>query len=224
MRRWSRSSFIVLWPLALVAVAACGSNDSSSGRPTVVATTAILGAVVSDAVGDAADVVVLVPNGVDPHDWEPSAKDVEAINGADLVVANGLGLEEKLVETLESAEKDGVRVFRATDHIDALDGDPHGRLVEARRAPLGPPDLHDQDRMAACGQFGAAVGEGENEGAIQPQRRQGMTAVVDRRAVAKHRRDMAADGIGDLPCHPAAAGHDRHRGRGECFEHDAGAP
>ncbi len=125
MRRWSRSSFLVLSPLALVAVAACGSNDSSSGRPTVVATTAILGAVVSDAVGDAADVVVLVPNGVDPHDWEPSAKDVEAINGADLVVANGLGLEEKLVETLESAEKDGVRVFRATDHVDALDGDPH---------------------------------------------------------------------------------------------------
>jgi ABC-type Zn uptake system ZnuABC Zn-binding protein ZnuA len=64
----------------------------------VVVTTSILGAVVSDVVGEAADVTVLVPNGTDPHDWEPSAKDVEAIGQADLVVSNGLDLEEKLVQ------------------------------------------------------------------------------------------------------------------------------
>jgi len=32
-------------------------------------------------------------NGLDPHEWEPSAKDIETINNADLVVENGLGLE-----------------------------------------------------------------------------------------------------------------------------------
>ena len=110
---------------SLLGLAACGSDDATSGRVTVVATTAVLGAVVSDVVGEAADVVVLIPNGLDPHDWEPSAKDVEAINKADLVVANGLDLEEKLIDTLEAAEGDGVRVFHATDHIVALDGDPH---------------------------------------------------------------------------------------------------
>lgn len=117
---------LLLLPLSFVGLTACGSDETTSARKTVVATTAILGAVVSDVVGDAADVVVLVPNGTDPHDWEPSAKDVEAINDADLVVANGLDLEEKLVDTLENAERDGVRVFHATDHIDALDGETHG--------------------------------------------------------------------------------------------------
>ncbi|MEY4225231.1 MAG: hypothetical protein RIS33_2165, partial [Actinomycetota bacterium] len=105
---------------ALVLAVGCGSEDSSSPRPSVVVTTSILGAVVSDVVGEAAEVTVLVPNGTDPHDWEPSAKDVEAIGQADLVVSNGLDLEEKLVETLESAEADGVRVFHATDHIEPL--------------------------------------------------------------------------------------------------------
>lgn len=125
MRRSPSRSLLALVPLSLVGLTACGSDDTTSGRPTVVTTTAILGAVVSDVVGDAAEVVVLVPNGVDPHDWEPSAQDIESLNQADLVVANGLDLEEKLVEALDSAESSGAPVFHATDHIEPLEGDPH---------------------------------------------------------------------------------------------------
>ena len=125
MRRFPPRSLLALVPLSLVGLTACGSDDTTSGRPTVVTTTAILGAVVSDVVGDAAEVVVLVPNGVDPHDWEPSAQDIESLNQADLVVANGLDLEEKLVEALDAAESSGTRVFHATDHIEPLEGDPH---------------------------------------------------------------------------------------------------
>ena len=59
-----------------------------------------------------------MPNGVDPHDWQPSAKDVEAIGEADLVVANGLDLEEALHDVLAEAEDAGVPVFRAAEHVD----------------------------------------------------------------------------------------------------------
>ena len=66
-----------------------------------------------------------MPNGADPHDWEPSAKDIETLNEAALVVANGLDLEAGLVETLEAAEADGVPVFHATDHIEVLEAGHH---------------------------------------------------------------------------------------------------
>lgn len=89
----------------------------SADRPSVVVTYSILGAVVSDVVGDAADVVVLMPNGVDPHEWEPSAKDIELLNNADLVVTNGLGLEAGLDDVLQQATDDNVKIFVATDHI-----------------------------------------------------------------------------------------------------------
>jgi zinc/manganese transport system substrate-binding protein len=82
-----------------------------------VVTTSILGAVVSDLVGDRASVSVLMGNGVDPHDWAPSAQDLESIYGADLVVANGLDLEEGLHDALATARADGLPVFEATDHI-----------------------------------------------------------------------------------------------------------
>jgi zinc/manganese transport system substrate-binding protein len=77
----------------------------------------VLGSVVGDLVGDRAGVTVLMANGVDPHDWTPSAKDLERVMNADLVVTNGLGLEASLEKTLAEAERSGVSVFRATDHI-----------------------------------------------------------------------------------------------------------
>jgi zinc/manganese transport system substrate-binding protein len=110
--------------VALVATACGSSGDDSAGppddgdAPTIVVTHAVLGAAVADLVGDAAEVEVVMPNGIDPHDFQPSAREIAAVGGADLVVANGLDLEEGLTDALEQAEADGVPVFYATDHVD----------------------------------------------------------------------------------------------------------
>ena len=39
------------------------------------------------------DATLLVPVGVEPHDWEPTIKDVQKIQSSDLVIINGLGFE-----------------------------------------------------------------------------------------------------------------------------------
>jgi zinc/manganese transport system substrate-binding protein len=72
-------------------------------------------------VGDAATVTVLIPNGQDQHDFEPSAQDVETLNNASLVVSNGLDLEEGLEDALVQVEKSGVSVFHIADHVTLLD-------------------------------------------------------------------------------------------------------
>ena len=125
----------LLHPLAIFSVGAvalltaCGSSSESTGssdlkvagRPSIVVTYSILGAVVSDVVGDAADVKILMPNGIDPHEWEPSAKDIEALTNADLIVSNGLDLEGNVMEAIEEAESNGVAVFHATDHVEVIE-------------------------------------------------------------------------------------------------------
>jgi len=104
--------------VALLAAACSGGGATPDlGIPSVVVTYPILGAVVADLVGDRAAVTILMGNGVDPHDWSPSAKDIERVEKADLVVANGLNLEEGLEKPLAEAEMRGVVVFRATDHV-----------------------------------------------------------------------------------------------------------
>jgi len=132
----------ILGALASVAVVACGGGESSTSadRPSVVVTYSILGAVVSDVVGDAADVVVLMPNGIDPHEWEPSAKDIELLNNADLIVSNGLDLEGNVMEAIEAAEKGGVAVFHATDHIDVIEFGASGHLEDEESVLEDEPD------------------------------------------------------------------------------------
>jgi zinc/manganese transport system substrate-binding protein len=102
---------------ALLTASAPGRAMAAPGRPTVIVTYSILGALVRDLAGDRFDVKVAIPNGMDPHEWEPSARDQAALTHADLVVANGLGLEGGLQRILEQARRSGARVFTAADHV-----------------------------------------------------------------------------------------------------------
>ena len=87
---------------------------------SVVATTEVVGSIVEQLVGDAAAVSVVMPSGANPHAYEASARDAETMLNADILVSNGLDLEEALLSILETAEADGVTWFQAADHIAAL--------------------------------------------------------------------------------------------------------
>ncbi len=107
--------------ILLTLLAACGGPaqpaPDTETKKKIVVTYAILGSVVKDLVGDAAQVVVSMPNGQDPHEWEPSARDIEALMKADMIVQNGLGLEGGMEKTLAQARVSGVRLFTASEHI-----------------------------------------------------------------------------------------------------------
>ena len=128
-RRTSALAAILVGVLALAATA-CGSSDGSTdtassgaestGEVTIVATTSILGDVVANVVGDLATVEVLMPAGTDPHDFEPSAQQAAELRNADLIVVNGLMLEEGLLEPIETAEADGVPVLEVAPAVDPL--------------------------------------------------------------------------------------------------------
>jgi zinc/manganese transport system substrate-binding protein len=102
MRRRVTAAIAAVSATVVLAMAGAGCGGDSSGeaatgtaegdRGTIVVTTPMLGALVSELVGDEAEVVVLMPNGADPHDYMPSAREVARLQQADLVVENGLAL------------------------------------------------------------------------------------------------------------------------------------
>jgi zinc/manganese transport system substrate-binding protein len=111
------------------------------GGLTVVATTSILGDIVAQLIGDDGEVAVLMAPGVDPHAYQPSAADAALLREADLVVANGLQLEEALEGALRAAEQEGVRIVEVAPQLDPLgfgsggdlghaDEDAHGHVDE----------------------------------------------------------------------------------------------
>ena len=103
---------------------ACSSSEpETSARPNIVVTYSVLGSVVSELVGDRATVTVLIPDGQDPHDFQPSARDIETINNADIVISNGLDFEEGLEDVLASAIDSGVSVYMVGENMTVREPD-----------------------------------------------------------------------------------------------------
>jgi zinc/manganese transport system substrate-binding protein len=130
-------------------VTGCSDDAGENAGPLVVATTTILGDVVANVVGEDARVEVIMPRGADPHDLEASSRQVALIARADLVIMNGLHLEEGLEDVIEAARADGTPVFAVAPALDPLhfadgddDFDPHVwldpvRMAEAARLIAG---------------------------------------------------------------------------------------
>ncbi len=90
---------------ALILSACAGQGEQASGnaRLKVVATTSIVGDVTAQVGGELIELSVLLPVGADPHSFELSPQDVAAVSEADLIFANGAGLETFLDNLIESA-------------------------------------------------------------------------------------------------------------------------
>ena len=122
--------------LALVlsfAAAACGGGtDATAESPAseeataaadglvVVTTTNILADLTARLVGDHGTVTALMPVGADPHSFQLSSAQGQQLRDADIVVANGLGLEEGMLDALESAAEEGVEVVSLAETVTTL--------------------------------------------------------------------------------------------------------
>ncbi len=122
--------------IALFFAAGCGRSAGVDDR--VVATTSILAEITQRVAGPRIEVQQLVPDGASPHDFQLSAKERALVNDADLVVANGGGLEAGL--SLDSLAEPP---YELIDHV--------GPLISA--TPDGQADPHvwmNPDRVAAA--------------------------------------------------------------------------
>jgi zinc/manganese transport system substrate-binding protein len=136
-----RHTISVIIATAILVTASCQKTEMHK-IPTIVVTYSILGSVVKELVNGNADIIVAIPNGLDLHEWAPSARDIENINKAALLVHNGLGLEAGMERYIDSAQKNGVKVFTVSDHITVLHTETHDGYLEVEHHHDGDADPH----------------------------------------------------------------------------------
>jgi ABC-type Zn uptake system ZnuABC Zn-binding protein ZnuA len=130
--------FPLLACVAVLLAAGCGGGERTgatgggSERLQVVATTTPVQDFVRVIGGDKVAMTGILKPGVDAHEFEPSPADIDAIARADVVVANGVGLEKWLDDTIKSAGFSG-------PVVDASKGVP---LRQGVGAEAGEPDPH----------------------------------------------------------------------------------
>jgi zinc transport system substrate-binding protein len=83
---------------------------------------------------DRVDVSLIIPAGIEPHDWEPSIQDIQQIQQADIIIVNGVGFEN----WLKSIEKLNLEL----DIIDSSIGvNIIKDIVDDQESPLGDPHI-----------------------------------------------------------------------------------
>ena len=94
--------FLVAGALLLTACGGAKAPDPDN-RLQALATTSIVADVVQQVGGEYVNLTVLMPVGTDPHEYSPRPQDAAALADAQVIFANGAGLEEFLQPLLESA-------------------------------------------------------------------------------------------------------------------------
>jgi zinc/manganese transport system substrate-binding protein len=154
----SRRAALALSTGLIALMAACG-DDSTNGpgtdsdAPAIVATTGIWADVTGNVACDGlAQLQTVIPIGGDPHSFEPSLQDREVLENADLIVANGLALEESLEDTIGAAEGGGIPVFRFADHMTPIapDDPEHDEQAGAAHEGGDPHVWFDPTRVEAA--------------------------------------------------------------------------
>ena len=113
--------------VVLVVAAACAPGAGrtvGTGQVRVVATTTVFADLVRGVGGPAVTVESLVPKGGEVHTFDPTPADAVRLAEADVVIANGLGLDDWLTDLVADAGSDAtvVRLGEGLDGVEYLAG------------------------------------------------------------------------------------------------------
>lgn len=112
-----------------VLLTACGGQEkkeaSSNDKIQVMTTFYPMYEFTKQVVGNKGEVELLIPAGTEPHDFEPSAKDLAKISDADVFVYNSPELEtwtDNLTDTIDTKKTE---IIQASKNITLMDGAEH---------------------------------------------------------------------------------------------------
>ncbi|MER2063997.1 MAG: metal ABC transporter substrate-binding protein, partial [Alkalibacterium sp.] len=95
--------------------------ENEDDRLSVVSTTSFLTDLVETIGGEHVSVTGLMGPGVDPHDYQPSTSDIIAMGEAEIVLYNGLALEERFSEVFDQLGERDVLTIEAADGVEQSD-------------------------------------------------------------------------------------------------------
>jgi ABC-type Zn uptake system ZnuABC Zn-binding protein ZnuA len=164
----------VLLAVVAMALAACGGALPSASDGTnlkVVATTTVFADLVAQVGGDRVEVASLVPKGGEVHTFDPTPSDIRRVVDADLIVRNGLGLDDWLAALVSDSGSLAPVVVLGEAYV--------GRIAEALSAA-------DPDGAAGYAERAMAYGARLDELDSEIRVRLGAIPEADRVVISFH--------------------------------------
>ena len=70
--------------------------------------------------GDKLDVEMLMPQGTEPHGWEPDTDTIKNLENADMLIYNGAGLEDWTDKVIDSLSNKNLKVVEASEGVELI--------------------------------------------------------------------------------------------------------
>jgi zinc transport system substrate-binding protein len=96
-------------------------NSKQDGKITVMVSFNPLKEFTQAIGGDRVNVQNIIPEGMEPHDFEPKAKDIENINKSQIFIYNGLGMETWADKVLSILDNKGLIVVEASKQCQVIE-------------------------------------------------------------------------------------------------------
>ena len=122
-----QSKILKILPLILLLALAGCKETADSEKAQVYASFYAMAEFAEEIAGDAAEVHTLIPSGGEPHDYEPTARDLKNILNADVFVYNGNHMEGWSQDFINTVSEGKAIIVEASDGIPVKldDSDPH---------------------------------------------------------------------------------------------------
>lgn len=119
-RRWIA---LLLCLTAVLSLTACGGSGKSSGdeKLQVYVSFNALKEFAEAVGGDKVEVTAIIPDGTEPHDFEPKAQDLAGLSRAQIFVYNGLGMEAWAGDAVAAADNKNLIVVEASDGVKLIE-------------------------------------------------------------------------------------------------------
>lgn len=115
---------LVLLSLLILCLAGCSKDKITNDRITVMASFFPMAEFARNVAGNCAEVKTMVPDGVEPHDWDPAPRDLTNLGRSKVFVYNGYveSWAESALQTLNDrpikAVQTGKDLYHLNGHID----------------------------------------------------------------------------------------------------------
>lgn len=116
--------------LGLTACASQSSGESTDVKVKVSVTFNALYEFTKAVGGNKVEISTIIPDGTEPHDFEPKAQDLVALNSAQVFVYNGLGMEAWAEDAISAAGNEGLIVVNASDGVTPITNTDEEKISE----------------------------------------------------------------------------------------------
>ncbi len=142
IKRFSWATVVVVFVSLVIVLVSCQPEKKAEGKLTVVASIFPVYDLARAVGGDNAVYEIIIPPGTEAHTFEPTPKDIQKLEGADIFIMNGAGMESWAKDILSGIKNPNLLVVDASVGITLMSGAGEGEPEKGGAAGEGAVDPH----------------------------------------------------------------------------------